>query len=59
MSALAWLAIPLTAVVCAIVAVTWMGRPRPKAEMRESVRSYERFRSALATPPNGGDQRDG
>ena len=51
MTALAWLAIPLAALLCAVVAVTWMGRPRRKAQMRHSVRSYERFRAALAAPP--------
>jgi hypothetical protein len=55
-TALAWLAIPLVALLCAIVAVTWIGRPRRKAEMRSSVRSYERFRAALAAPPTGRDQ---
>ena len=55
-TALAWLAIPMVALLCAIVAVTWIGRPRRKAEMRDSVRSYERFRAALATPPTRRDQ---
>ena len=57
MTALAWLAIPLAALLCAVVAVTWMGRPRRKTQMRHSVRSYERFREALAASPTSVNRR--
>lgn len=48
MSPLAWLAIPLLAVVVSTAAVTWRARPRPRAQMRDARRRYERFQAAFA-----------
>jgi|tagenome__1003787_1003787.scaffolds.fasta_scaffold20908212_3 hypothetical protein len=50
MSALAWLAIPVVALVLAIAWVTWAGRERPRADTHDTVLAHERFKAALERP---------
>ena len=47
MDQLAWLAIPVVAVVLAIAWVAWAGRARPPADTHETVEGYRRFTAAL------------
>ena len=53
MTSLAWLAIPVVAVVLAVALVAWVGRTRRPADVAHTVRSYARFQAALgqATSP--------
>jgi hypothetical protein len=48
MTALAWLAIPLVALLIGLISAARMSRPRRPAEVEESVESFVRFRQALA-----------
>lgn len=64
MSALAWWLIPIGATILAIAWVSWASRPKPPADVHDTLRSYERFRRALGAPPassssEAGDRRDG
>jgi hypothetical protein len=47
MSALAWLAIPLVAVVLAILWVMWATRTRPPVDVHDSLEEHERFKAAF------------
>ena len=66
MDQLAWLAIPVVAVVLAIAWVGWAGRTRPPADTHETVEGYRRFTAALdsaarrerAEPPHPDDEPD-
>jgi hypothetical protein len=49
MSVLVWLTPPVASVLLAIVWTWWRGRPPRPADPKDSVASYERFRSALAS----------
>ena len=56
MSPLVWDAIPVVAVVLAILYVTWSRRTRRPADVEETVERHARFRAALReasgeTPP--------
>ena len=53
MSALAWLAIPVVALVLAIAWVAWAGRERPRADTHDTVLAHERFKAAFerTSPP--------
>jgi hypothetical protein len=62
MSALAWLAIPLVALVLAVLWVTWASRERPRVDPHESVGEHERFKAAFDRrrpdpPPYHGRER--
>ncbi|HSF27044.1 MAG TPA: hypothetical protein VLC50_05950 [Actinomycetes bacterium] len=48
MATIAWLGIPLAATLLAIVWVVWVSRPRPPADMHETLASYERFKAAMS-----------
>jgi len=47
MSALAWLAIPLVAVVLAVLWVMWATRTRPPVDVHDSLEEHERFKAAF------------
>ena len=48
MATIAWLGIPLAATLLAIAWVFWVSRPRPPADMHETLASYERFKAAMS-----------
>ncbi|NHC13289.1 hypothetical protein [Motilibacter deserti] len=54
MDQLAWLAIPVVAVVLAIAWVAWAGRTRPPADTHETVEGYRRFTAALDSAARSG-----
>lgn len=47
MTSLAWLAIPVVAVVLAIAYVSWVGRTRRPPDAADTVERYARFQAAL------------
>jgi hypothetical protein len=47
MTALAWLAIPVVALVLAVLWVMWASRERPRADTHETVEEHERFKRAF------------
>ncbi len=47
MSSLAWLAIPLVALVLAVLWVVWISRTRPRAGTHETLREHARFKAAF------------
>ncbi len=57
MEALAWLAIPVVAVLLALLWVAWVTRARPPADVSDSVAEYARakaaFDRAMARRPPG------
>jgi hypothetical protein len=57
MSSLAWLAIPLVALLLGVLWAVWTARPRPRADTHETVEEHARFRAALA-PRHPEDQPD-
>jgi hypothetical protein len=62
--AIAWWAIPIGATLVAIVWVSLVSRPKPRADPHDSVAEYARFRAALdssrgtAGPPPAERSRD-
>jgi hypothetical protein len=52
MSALAWWLIPIGATVLAIAWASWASRPKPHANVDDTLQSYERFRRAMGAPPS-------
>lgn len=48
MSNLAWLGIPVVAMILATIWVNWSARPRGPQDPRETVAAYERFRAAMS-----------
>jgi hypothetical protein len=50
MSALAWLAIPVAALVLAALWVRWASRERPRADTHDTVLEHERFKAAFEAP---------
>jgi hypothetical protein len=48
--ALAWWLIPLIATAMAVVWVTWVSRPRRRADTHESLAEHQRFLAALSQP---------
>ena len=58
MSALAWLAIPVVAVLLAVLWVAWVTRTKPPVDIRESLQGHERFKAAFdRRSGNPGDDR--
>ena len=56
MSVLAWWAIPVGAVLIALVVAYFVSRPNRRDESRRSIREFQQFRSALGQrPPRRGD----
>jgi len=58
MTALAWLAIPLVALLLAVLWVMWAGHERPRADTHDTVKEHERFKRAFDSgrvPPRGRD----
>lgn len=49
MSALAWLAIPVVALLLAVAWVAWATRERPRADTHDTVEEHERFKRAFET----------
>lgn len=47
MSPLVWLAIPLVALVLALLWVAWVGRTRPPEGTHETLQKHERFKAAF------------
>ena len=47
MRALVWLAIPVIAVLLAILWVMWATRTRPPVDVRDSLEERERFKAAF------------
>lgn len=45
--ALAWLTIPLVALVLALLWVAWATRTRPRADTHETMAEHRRFRAAF------------
>jgi hypothetical protein len=58
MSALAWWLIPIGATVLAIAWASWASRPKPPANVHDTLQSYERFRRALGASPAAGRDPD-
>jgi hypothetical protein len=58
MSALAWLAIPVVALLLAVLWVMWSGRERPRADTHETLEEHERFKRAFDSEPLGPPGRD-
>ncbi len=54
MSALAWLAIPVVALLLAVAWVKWASRERPRADTHETVEEHERFKAAFESPTERG-----
>lgn len=52
MSALVWLAIPVLALVLALLWVAWAGRVRPRADTHDTLEEHRRFREAFEPPPD-------
>jgi hypothetical protein len=46
-SSLAWLAIPLIALVVAILWAVWASRSRPRADTHETLQERARFKAAF------------
>jgi hypothetical protein len=58
MTALAWLAIPVVALLLAVLWVMWISRQRPRADTHDTVEEHERFKRAFDSgrlPPRGRD----
>ena len=47
MSSLVWLAIPLVALVLAVLWVIWTSRTRPRADTHETLEEHARFKAAM------------
>jgi cytochrome c-type biogenesis protein CcmH/NrfF len=46
-SSLVWLAIPLVALVLAVLWVIWTSRTRPRADTHETLEEHARFKAAF------------
>jgi hypothetical protein len=46
-SSLVWLAIPLVALVLALLWVAWTSRTRPRADTHETLEEHARFKAAM------------
>jgi hypothetical protein len=57
MSSLVWLAIPLVALVLALLWVAWTSRTRPRAGTHETLEEHARFKAAFDTDRPGRTQR--
>jgi hypothetical protein len=44
---LAWLIIPAAALLLSSLWVAWASRPKPPADVHETLEDYERFKAAL------------
>jgi hypothetical protein len=47
MTPLAWLAIPVVALLLAVAWVMWTSRQRPRADTHDTVEEHERFKRAF------------
>lgn len=59
MSSLVWLAIPLVALVLAVLWVVWTSRTRPRADTHETVEEHARFKAAMDPERYGRPDRPG
>lgn len=57
MANIAWLGIPVLAVLLATLWAHWSARPRGPQDAADSVAAYERFRSAMTAAPRPPAQR--
>ncbi|MEO7981814.1 MAG: hypothetical protein ABI807_13100 [Sporichthyaceae bacterium] len=55
MSPLAWLAIPLVALVLGVLWALWASRTRPRADTHETLAEHDRFKAAF--DPERSDRR--
>jgi hypothetical protein len=55
-SSLVWLAIPLVALVLAVLWVIWTSRARPRADTHETLQEHARFKAAF--DPHRREHRD-
>jgi cytochrome c-type biogenesis protein CcmH/NrfF len=51
MSAMAWLAVPVVALLLGVLWVMWASRERPRADTHETVQEHERFKAAFEPSP--------
>jgi hypothetical protein len=58
MTALAWLAIPIVALLLAVLWVMWSSRERPRVDTHESLEEHERFKRAFGSETLGPPGRD-
>ena len=58
MSVFAWLALPVIALLLAMLWATWASRTRPPADPHDTVGEHERFRAALDPNRHHPDRRD-
>ena len=54
MANVAWLGIPVIAVLFATAWAHWSARPRGPEDPTQSVAAYERFRAAMSSGPGSG-----
>jgi hypothetical protein len=54
---LAWLAIPVGAVLLALMWVAWVSRVKPPADVHETLEDYQRFKAAFEPRPQGRSRR--
>ena len=57
MEVLAWLAIPVAAVLLALIWAAWVSRARPPADVHETLEDYQRFKAAFEKTPRTGGLR--
>lgn len=57
MSPLVWLAIPVAALLLAVLWVAWASRARPRADTHETVEAHQRFRAAFEARERSGGVR--
>ncbi len=59
MSPLAWLAIPVVALVLGVLWALWTSRTRPRADTHQTLEEHARFKAAFESePPNRRPRRD-
>ena len=59
MSPLAWLAIPVVALVLGVLWAVWTSRTRPRADTHETLEEHARFKAVFdREPPDGRPRGD-
>ncbi len=58
MSSLVWLAIPLVALLLAVLWVIWTSRTRPRADTHETLEEHARFKAAFDPDRTRREPRD-
>jgi hypothetical protein len=57
-SSLVWLAIPLVALLLAVLWVIWTSRTRPRADTHETLEEHARFKAAFDPDRTHREPRD-